>query len=79
LTATAGEWPSDEDRDAVLLYVFGMKDNAWTPATEWQPGSEIELQLVPWEQAPEAVRSLNRRELDDDDLMLANPWFARLP
>lgn len=79
VTAAAGGWPEGEDPDAVLLYVFGMKDNEWTAATRWQPDSTIELELVPWELAPEAVRSLNRRELDDDELMLANPWFARLP
>ncbi|MFT4839872.1 MAG: hypothetical protein ACI8UD_001785 [Planctomycetota bacterium] len=78
ITVANGTWPDDEDKEAVLLYVMGMQDNAWTAATKWQVGSEIELRLVPWEGAPEAVRSLNRRELDDDDLMLANPWFTAL-
>jgi len=76
--AVAGTWPATEERDAVLLYVVGMRDNVWTDAARWQPGDDVDLRLVPWEQAPESVRSLNRRELDDDDLMLANPWFAEL-
>jgi hypothetical protein len=78
VTVVNGAWPDDEDKEAVLLYVMGMQNNAWTAVTKWQVGSEIELRVVPWEGAAEAVRSLNRRELDDDDLMLANPWFTVL-
>lgn len=75
----AGAWPAGERRDAVLVYVEMMRDNALTPPSRWQVDSEVELALTPWESAPESVRSLNRRELDDDELLLADPWYGVAP
>jgi hypothetical protein len=75
----SGSWPVSEDKAAVLVYLDGMRDNVWTAAASLAIGSEVDWSLVPWEATPEAVRSLNRRELDDDALLLANPWYVKLP
>ncbi|MCB9878274.1 MAG: hypothetical protein H6835_11810 [Planctomycetes bacterium] len=73
-----GRWPEGAATDKVLVYTPGMIDNAWTAITDLRAGALVEWQLVPWEAAPDAQRSLNRRELDDEDLLLADPWFHAL-
>lgn len=76
--ALEGVWPKSESSGPALLYVLGMRDNVWTDAATWGLGESLELKLVPWEQSAESVRSLNREELDDDELLLANPWYVHV-
>jgi hypothetical protein len=64
------------ERGQALIYVEGMRDNVWTRSARWAEGAVVELELVPWRDAGDDVRSINRRELEDDDLMLLDPWWA---
>jgi alginate O-acetyltransferase complex protein AlgJ len=59
-----------------LVYVFGMRDDVWTEAAGWLPGSAVELDLTPWAQAREQHGGLNRRELDDDDALRLPAFFG---
>ena len=78
LTDIAADEGSSFDGSQALVYISGMADNVWTDAAKWAQGQNIEIELVPWDDAPEAVRSSNRRDLDDDDLLLMDPWWGRL-
>ena len=67
---------TEDPRERIFVYVLGMQGNVWTPAARWAVGESIELRLVPWRDAPAEVRSLNRRDLDDDAMLLSDPWWG---
>ena len=56
----ASPLPSD-----MLVYTWGMRDHALTPATAWHAGQTVTLRAVPWAQADEEYGSYNRAEIED--------------
>ncbi|HJT30491.1 MAG TPA: hypothetical protein VJ783_00385 [Pirellulales bacterium] len=70
--AREGTAPGDE----IVVYLFGMRDNRWTPAARYQPGERVTLKLQSWDQVRAKYGSLNRIELDDPDFKLIDlPLF----
>ena len=62
--------------DQLVVYLFGMRDNRWTPAARYQPGERVTLSLQPWDNVRAKYGSLNRIELDDPDFKLIDlPLF----
>jgi alginate O-acetyltransferase complex protein AlgJ len=64
----------------ILVYTWGMRDDAWTDAARLAPGARVELRVEPFESETAQARagSLNRVELDDLGL-LALPAFLGEP
>lgn len=64
--------------DDALVYVFGMRNDAWTDATRLAPGARVTLRIEPWESeaVQERLGSLNRVELDDVDLLSLPAFFG---
>ena len=59
-----------------VVYVWGMRDNRWTPAAQLRAGSEVSLRLTPWREAEKTVGRFARAELDDPDFELVDlPTF----
>lgn len=50
---------------AAVVFVWGMRDNVWTPATALEPGKTVEISLTPWETVEPEFGKFNRVELDD--------------
>lgn len=64
----------------IVVFVFGMRDDAWTDAARLAPGARVSLRLEPWddEDVQRRVGSLNRAELEDFDLLALPAYFAEL-
>ncbi len=62
-----------------LVFVWGMLDNQRQPAADWRAGQEVTLELLPWSGVSDDFGSYNRIELDDDALLLLEPYWAVLP
>lgn len=72
---TSTEDPSAEGREAVL-FVWSMRDNVQTPAVGWRPGDAISLRLRPWAEVAGEYEAINRSELEDENLLLADPAWG---
>jgi hypothetical protein len=72
---TSTEDPSAEGREAVL-FVWSMRDNVQTPAVGWRPGDAISLRLRPWAEVAGEYEAINRSELEDEKLVLADPAWG---
>ena len=66
-----------EDQE-VLVFVWGMRNNKWTPPATWKRGMTVKLRLVPWSKVEKTYGSYNRMELDDDDLLLLDPYWGEI-
>lgn len=70
--ATAGQLDVDE----ILVFVWGMRDNRWTPAARYRKGQTLTLRLVPWRDVEPKLGRYNRIELDDDDALLLDTFWG---
>jgi hypothetical protein len=64
-----------ENREA-LVYIFSMKDNKLTNAVNYQTGQKITVRLHNWNDVSDIYGSLNRSEIDDENLMIADPCWG---
>ena len=62
----------------LLAYAQTLADNRLTPVARLRAGQQARFRLSLWRQAPRSVRRMRRTEPDDDDLLLATPYFAEL-
>ena len=62
-----------------LVYLWGMRDNELTSASDLRPGSPITLTLEPWANVAPELEGINRGELEDPTIQLAEPWWGQLP
>ena len=62
-------------REAVV-YLFGMKGNVLTPASQWKPDDHVALDLRSWNDVSDKYDRLNRSELDNADLQLESPCWG---
>ena len=74
----AEEDPAAAGKDAVV-FVWSMRDNKPTPAAGWRPGDKVSLELRPWAEVAAKYDAINRSELDDDALLLAEPCWGETP
>ena len=61
-----------------LVYLSSMRDNVWTPAARLRPGDPVMLRLRPWSDVAPRYERINRTELPDDALALAEPCWGEL-
>lgn len=60
----------------LLVYVWGMRNNKLTPAAYLRPGQMVTLALRPWEAVEEKYDGYNRREFDNDDLLVLPTFWG---
>ena len=70
--------PAAAGKDAVV-FVWSMRNNKPTPAAGWRPGDKVSLELRPWAEVAAKYDAINRSELDDDTLLLAEPCWGETP
>ncbi|SMP38255.1 SGNH hydrolase-like domain-containing protein, acetyltransferase AlgX [Desulfonatronum zhilinae] len=61
-----------------VVYVWGMRDNVWTPAARLRPGDEVAIRLQAWTDVADAYDGINRSELDDFALQLEEPTWGEI-
>jgi alginate O-acetyltransferase complex protein AlgJ len=71
----AEEDPAAAGKEAVV-FVWSMRDNKPTPAAGWRPGDKVTLRLRPWAEVDAKYDAINRSELEDDALLLAEPCWG---
>ena len=72
---TSTDDPAAAGREAVV-FVWSMRDNLQTPAAGWRPGDTVALQLRPWDDLAGKYEAINRSELEDEELILAQPAWG---
>ena len=61
-----------------LVYMLGMRDNIRTPASNLRPGDAVTLRLNPWQDASGRYERINRTELPDESLQVAEPCWGEM-
>ena len=61
-----------------MVYMRSMKDNVWTPAARNRSGDIVELRLTAWFDVANRYEGINRSELDDVALQLAEPCWGEI-
>ncbi len=59
-----------------LVYVWSMRKNEWTSAAHYAPDQKVTLRLRPWADVSAKLESINRRDLDDEQLNLQEPCWG---
>lgn len=67
--------PAASGRDAVV-FQWSMRDNVATAAARYRPGDLVTLRLRHWDDVAATHEAINRSELDDQDLLLAEPAWG---
>jgi alginate O-acetyltransferase complex protein AlgJ len=67
--------PAADGREAVV-FAWSMRDNVQAPAAGWRPGDTVKLNLRPWADLAGEYEAINRSELDDERLLLADPAWG---
>ncbi len=66
------------NKSEALVYVRSMTDGELTPVANYRPGDTIELRLEPWENVAAEFNGINRGEVTDPTVLLAEPWWGQL-
>ena len=69
--------PAADGQEAVV-FTWSMRDNVQTAAAAWRPGDVVNLRLRPWADVSGEYEAINRSELDDEAVMLAEPVWGEL-
>jgi len=64
--------PAATGQEAVV-FAWSMQDNRLTPAARYRPGDTVHLRLQRWADVTTKYEAINRSELDDETLLLAEP------
>ena len=72
---TSAEDPSADGREAVI-FVWSMRDNVPDPGRTLAPGDAISLRLRPWAEPAGKCEAINRSELEDEKLLIAEPAWG---
>ena len=59
-----------------LVYMRSMTDHVWTAAARYRSGDPVELRLTAWSDVANRYEGINRSELDDAALQLAEPCWG---
>ena len=74
ITAEGGVSAPDE----AVVFVWGMRDNEWTPEASTAVGAQLRMRLTPWADAEAQYGSYSRRELDDEDAWLLDVYWGEI-
>ncbi|MCK4624856.1 MAG: hypothetical protein KAV00_06070, partial [Phycisphaerae bacterium] len=61
-----------------VVYIWSMRDNAWTSGARLRAGQVVKLRLRPWSDVEGELGGINRSELDDSALAFETPCWAEL-
>ena len=81
LQVQPGSHPTNNAKE-IVAFLWGMRDNLWTPAARYQPGQTINLKLRPWSEVKSKNGRYTRIELDDPDFLLIDLptyWAEEIP
>ena len=67
--------PAAAGREAVV-FVWSMQDNNATPAARLRSGDTVKLSLRRWSDVTAKYEAINRSELEDETLLLAEPTWG---
>jgi len=59
-----------------MVYIKSMTDNVLTEAATYRPGERVTLRLIAWSDVAGRYEAINRSELDDPALQLAEPCWG---
>jgi len=59
-----------------LVYLSSMRGNIRTPAARLRPGDSVTMRLRSWSDVAPRYERINRTELPDDALQLAEPCWG---
>lgn len=62
-----------------LVYVWGMQEKELTPINNYRIGDLITLSLSAWSNVSQDLDGINRGEINDPRVRLAEPWWGQLP
>ena len=61
-----------------LVYVWGMQENELAPIDSYRIGDPIALSLDAWSNVSGELDGINRSEIDEPSVQLAEPWWGQL-
>lgn len=61
-----------------MVYMRSMTDNVLTAAARYRPGETVTLRLIAWSDVAQRYEGINRSELDDPALQLAEPCWGEM-
>ncbi|MGI6300747.1 MAG: alginate O-acetyltransferase AlgX-related protein [Verrucomicrobiota bacterium] len=67
------------EADQAVVYVWSMRDNRWTASATWEVGDRVRLELSPWSEYEGELGTINRSDLEDFELQLADPCWGEVP
>jgi hypothetical protein len=67
--------PAAAGKEAVV-FVWSMRDNVSTAASRYRPGHAVRLRLRPWADVAAKYEAINRSELEDEEILLAEPAWV---
>lgn len=66
------------DDPQAVVYVWSMRDNAWTSEAWLRPGDEVALRLRSWMDVADKLEGINRNEPEDFSLQLVEPGWGEV-
>ena len=61
-----------------LVYLWGMRDDELSSISRYRIGNPITLTIEPWTNVSLDLDRINRGELENIELQLAEPWWGQL-
>ena len=61
-----------------LVYVWGMQEKELAPINNYRIGDLITLSLSAWSNVSQDLDGINRGEINDPRVQLAEPWWGQL-
>jgi len=59
------------------VYLWAMQDDELTIVAQYQVGDTVTLELEPWSDVADVLEGINRGELSDTRVQLAEPWWGQ--
>ncbi len=65
-------------RGDIVVYLWGMRHGALTPAAGWKTGRKVTLRLVPWRSVEEQYGGYDRSDLEGPDIARLPMYWAQI-
>ena len=62
----------------IVVFLWGMRNNKWTPAASYRAGQTVKLQLTPWEKVERKYGSYNRFELKGKNVWSLKTYWGEI-